>query len=121
MDDVTAAMRCENSQLAQQNQVQGVLLHSISSLRLEWQSMAWWVWYGITNIIVEGALGAANQLYLETHGHRRDDGEAPDLCSSQAAQAARRWELAIGNWHWELKEGLLCDLEVPRIDQRSFP
>ena len=56
-----------------------MLLHSISSLRLEWQSMAWWVWYGITNIIVEGALGAANQLYLETHGYRRDDGEAPDL------------------------------------------
>ena len=32
-----------------------------------------------TNIIVEGSLGAANQLYLETHGYRRDDGEAPDL------------------------------------------
>ena len=37
------------------------------------------MWYSITNIIVEGALGAANQLYLETHGYRRDDGEAPDL------------------------------------------
>ena len=33
------------------------------------------MWYGITNI----TLGAANQLYLETHGYRRDDGEAPDL------------------------------------------
>ena len=43
-------------------------------------------------------------------------------CSSQAAQATRHWELAIGNWHWEFKRGaLLCDLEVPRIDQRSFP
>ena len=42
--------------------------------------MAWWVWCGITNIIVEdNTLGAANQLYLETHGYRRDDGEAADL------------------------------------------
>ena len=33
-------------------------------------------------------------------------------CRSQAAQTTR---------HWEFKRILLCDLEVPRIDLRSFP